>query len=122
MATNGLQLGSVNVLLNAVIATGAGPAFAMPLSPNVQRGGFIQSMAWQINTTGAPSGLSVTLQGSLDGVNWFSIGSAVTSDTLTVINLANANAGPYAFIRANLTTLTGGTTPSVTVLLTLGTI
>jgi len=117
---SGLQLGTVNTILNAATATGAGAAFAVPVSPSAQRGGFIQTMAWQIVTTGAPSGISVTLQGSLDGVNWFNIGSAVTTATLTLINLANANAGPYAFVRANLGTLTGGTSPTVTVLLALG--
>jgi hypothetical protein len=117
---NGLQLNQVNTILNAATATGAGSAFAVPTIPTAQRGGFIQTMVWQIVTTGSPSSISVTLQGSLDGVSWFSIGSAVTTATLTLVNLANANAGPYAFIRADLTTLSGGTSPTVTVLLTLG--
>jgi hypothetical protein len=118
---NGLQTNQVNTILNAATATGPGSAFAVPSASPGYRG-FIQTMAWQINTTGSPSGLSATLQGSLDGVNWFNIGSAVTTAILTVVNLSNANAGPYAFIRANLGTLTGGTTPTVTVLLSLGAI
>ena len=117
---SGLQLGAVNTILNAATSTGPGSAFGVPATPSAQRGGFIQTMAWQIVTTGSPTGLSVTLQGSLDGVNWFAIGSAVTTATLTLLNLASANAGPYAFIRANVNTLSGGTTPTVTVLLSLG--
>lgn len=60
--------------------------------------------------TGAPTTVSVTLQGSLDGVNWFVLAtsSSTTGDYQSVADK------PVFFVRANLATLTGGTSPTVT--------
>jgi hypothetical protein len=52
-------------------ASGAGPAFG---------GTTMNNIAVQIVFTGVvPSGVSVNLQGSLDGINFFNIGSAITT-------------------------------------------
>lgn len=66
--------------------------------------------AIQVTTTGSPSTISVTVQGSLDGANWSTLGSAITATGLTFI--ADS---PVLFLRAVLGTLTGGTSPTVTV-------
>jgi hypothetical protein len=58
--------------------------------------------------TGAPTGASVQLTGSLDGTNFYNLGGALTS----VIS-GNAVDIPALFIRYTLSGLTGGTTPSV---------
>lgn len=117
---SGLQLGQVNTILNAATATGAGASFPVPTATPGYRG-FVQTWAWQVVTTGSPSGISTTLQGSLNGNSWVTIDtSTVTAGEVRAVNLSNATAGPYAFIRANLGTLTGGTSPTVTVLLAPG--
>ena len=117
---SGLQLNQVNTLLKAATATGPGTVFAVPPAMPGYRG-FVQTWVWQINLTGSPSGVSVTLRGSLDGVTWNTIDtSTATTNAVRPVNLSNAQAGPYAFISADLGTLTGGTTPTVTVLLTPG--
>lgn len=63
-------------------------------------------------TTGSPASLSIQLQGSMDNVNWYSIGSAVTSVGAQV---TTTNIG-FRFLRAAVT-LTGGTNPTATVVL-----
>ena len=95
-------------ILNAAAATGAGDAWA-----NVQRrvGGLFRAFAWQVVTAGAPTGLSVTLQGSLDGVNW----TTIDTSTATGGETRDVSAFPATFLRANVGTLTGGTNPTVSV-------
>lgn len=66
--------------------------------------------AIQVVITGSPSSVSLTVQGSLDGANWFTLGSAITAAGLTFI--ADS---PVLFMRTNLGTLSGGTSPKVTV-------
>ena len=67
-----------------------------------------------LTVTGAPTAVSVNLEGSLDGTNW------VVLKTLTAAGVGSSTGVPVRFIRANLTTLTGGTTPTVTALLGAG--
>ena len=86
--------------LAAVTATGAGQAFAL--------GSACKDFGVQVTVTGAPT-ISVTLQGSIDGVTWATLGSAIVSATYTAI-LGN----PVNYVRLNLGTLTGGTVPTVT--------
>lgn len=59
-------------------------------------------------TTGSPSSFYVDLEGSLDGTNWFSLGTISGASYIVV--------GDYAvrYVRANLSGLTGGTNPTVT--------
>lgn len=69
-------------------------------------------MAWQTVITGAPTAVSAVLQASLDGVNWFAFDTStnLTGEVRVVVIQG------VAAIRANLGTLTGGTTPTVTFL------
>lgn len=90
------------VLLNAVTVTGAGGGTALP-TPCGRFG-------MQTKVTGAPTTVSLTLEGSLDGVNW----TVLATSTSTTGDYQAAVDKPVAFIRGNLGTLTGGTAPTVT--------
>jgi hypothetical protein len=92
---------------NAAGTTGAGTVY----DQGVCHGNFTVA----VTVTGAPSGCAVQLQGSLDGTNWYSLGAA-TSNTSGTAAVSVANS-PARYVRANLTTLTGGTSPTVTALI-----
>jgi hypothetical protein len=75
-------------------------------------------------TTGSPSSVEVVLQGSLNGSDWFTLVS-VTSATVIKWSDSGFNPtqnsdqsswtkGPVTFIRLNLTSLSGGSSPTVT--------
>jgi len=86
--------------LSAATGTGVGSA----------KGG-ARTWAMDVIVTGAPSAVTVLLEGSVDG--------GATWRTLTTMNTAagarvEAPDKPATKIRANLTVLTGGTTPTVT--------
>lgn len=69
--------------------------------------------------TGVTSG-AVTLQGSLDGSNWYAIGSAVTL-TAAGTQVASSTSVAFRYLRAAITTtIAGGGSPSVTVLVAAG--
>jgi hypothetical protein len=93
--------------LNAATVTGGGTAYDL----GVCHGNW--SMA--VTVAGGPSGCAVQLQGSLDGTGWYSVGSATSNTSGTAV--ATAANTPARYIRANLTTLTGGTSPTVTALI-----
>lgn len=100
---------SVYALLNAATATGAGTLLA---TPGIDRFHSIQVMG---GGTVPATACVVKLEGSLDGTNWapiltWTLGTQAYKD---IISLANF---PVIYVRANLTTLTGGTAPTVTVL------
>lgn len=66
----------------------------------------------ELIVTGAPTGCTYRLQGSRDGTTFFNISASdVTCTSTTVAFEANK---PTVHIRGNLLTLTGGTSPSVT--------
>lgn len=88
--------------LNAVTATGAG----FPADFGVAHSKF----SLQTVITGAPTAVSVALEGSLDGANWSPL-VTTTSTTGEIVAIADK---PVRFVRANLTTLTGGAAPTVT--------
>lgn len=87
--------------LNAVNATGAGSA--------LDAGRIVSSATMYVTATGGPT-IDVELQASLDNITWFDTGAAITVAGSTA--RANTHARYY---RANLTVLTGGTLPTVTV-------
>ena len=72
---------------------------------------------YQINTTGGPSAVTVAVEGSLDGNSWFEL----AAHTMTASELSAEAAmfhikdRPVPYTRTNLTTLSGGTAPTVTV-------
>ena len=85
------SLSTPRTLLNAVTATGASSAVQLD-------GG--QPVFLQVNGI---TSATVVLQGSLDGTNWSTLGSALTADGLITI----ANAPKY--VRANCTVYVSGT-------------
>ena len=110
-----LARGQVNTILNAATGTGPGTAYQVPLSQgNGTFGSYSTTFAWQVNVDGIFSGLSVNLEGSLDGVNW----SALANNEQVGGGLNVVSAAPVPFIRANVVTFTGGA--NVSVLLTVG--
>lgn len=93
--------------LSAAAAPGNGTAFNL--------GSAVNNISVQLNVSGTPSAVSVSFQGSLDGTNWNTIGSAITSSAATSLT---AFAGtPVTQIRAVLNTLSGGSSPTVTALI-----
>lgn len=62
--------------------------------------------------TGSPTGCTYRLQGSRDGTNWFNISATdITCTSTTASYEANK---PWPQVRGNLLTLSGGTSPTVT--------
>lgn len=90
--------------LNAVSATGAGTA--------LDAGRVVSGCTLHVNTTGSPAAIDVEVQVSVDNVVWFDTGAAITVSGTSA--LASAHGRYY---RANLTVLTGGTSPTVTAIL-----
>jgi hypothetical protein len=68
-------------------------------------------------TSGAGvSGGAVQLKGSLDGINWFSLGSAVTTNGASqTFAPVVVTAQPVQYLRADITTLISGGTGSAVV-------
>jgi len=94
-------------LLNAVTAVGSGPA-------NISNVPFDMAMTFQVVTTGAPTQVTVDIEGSIDGgTTWESL---LTHDVTVNGGMFNITEGSIAVtqLRANLTVLTGGTAPTVT--------
>jgi hypothetical protein len=94
---------SSQTLLAAVTVTGAGttrqPGFAY------------KNHTWNTVITGSPTTVSVTLEGSIDGTNWF----VLDTSTSTSNEMRHVTNKPVTYLRANLGTLSGGSTPTVTV-------
>lgn len=67
------------------------------------------TFTFQTVVTGAPASFTQTFQGSLDGTNWFTLGSstAVAGEAQFVVDK------PAQYVRATLSALTGGTAPTV---------
>ena len=97
------------VLLNAVTATGAS------LAKEFSR--LVNNHVMQVTITGAPSAVTVTLEGSLDGTTFVTIGThAFSAGELTATKAMFFDIDkPLLFVKANLTVLTAGTAPTVTV-------
>lgn len=104
-------IGAVNVgavaltSLSAATATGAGTSQAYTFAR--------QAFALQVTSTGTPTAVIVNLEASLDGSHWFKVG-AWNSTLQTTGDIVFVSDAPCYTIRANLATLTGGTSPTVT--------
>lgn len=96
------------VALPGATATGAGSGVDLLVGRT--------SFTMQTVVTGAPTTVSVTLQGSLDNVNW----STIATSTSTTGDQQYSVDKPQRYVRANLGTLTGGTAPTVTVYIIAG--
>lgn len=90
--------------LNAVAATGNGTSFNL--------GTTHKDFGFQVTTTGSPTTIAVQLQGSLDGANWSNIGNSQSAAGLYAVSPS----APCTWVRAQLNTLSGGSSPTVTVL------
>lgn len=69
-----------------------------------------------VNSSAGVSAGAVQLQGSLDGTNWFSLGSAVSTTTASTVFAPVVETGAYVrYVRAAVTTAITGGTVSATV-------
>lgn len=66
----------------------------------------------ELIVTGAPATCTYSLQGSRDGVTWFTISAAPITCTATTVAFESGK--PAVSVRGNLLTLTGGTAPTIT--------
>jgi hypothetical protein len=95
------------VSLTAVSATGAGTALD---------GLCVRANATAAVTTSAGvSAGSVQLQGSLDGTNYFLLGSAVTTSAASTTTQVTVTNALVRFVRANVATLISGGSVTVSV-------
>lgn len=76
----------------------------------INLGHVCKTFTFQTVVTGTPTSFTLTYQGSLDGVNWFTLGTS----TATAGDAQHIVDKPAMFVRATLSALTGGTAPSVT--------
>lgn len=85
---------AVLTLANAQIATGDGPVLNL--------GNVYTKFTWYTVITGGSS-VSITLQGSLDGTNWYTLDTS-TSATSEMRHVVNK---PVLYLKTNLGTWTG---------------
>ena len=96
--------------LDAATATGASA------SATVRK--IMKDHTVQTTITGAPSAVTMDLEGSLDGTNWFQLATSPfdAADLTATQAMFHVDEKSVRFIRVNLTVLTGGTAPTVTTL------
>lgn len=70
-----------------------------------------RTFAFQSVVTGTPTSFTNTYEGSLNGTNWYTLGTstATAGDAQFVVDK------PARYVRATLSALTGGTAPTITV-------
>ena len=97
-------------LANAATATGVSTSWAVRMKP--------RNHSVQITITGAPTAVTVDLEGSLDGNTWVSLASHVMSagELTAAAALFHVVDKAVRYVRINILTLTGGTAPTVTTL------
>jgi hypothetical protein len=91
-------------LLNAAVATGASPAFDL-VRPH-------RTFTFEKNIAGVFTVLVVNYEGSMNGTTWYQIGT----DNAITAAVSFAVDKPCRYVRANVTTFTGGTSVTVGVL------
>lgn len=103
---------AANKLLDAVTVTGVGSSS----TASAEVGQLIKDHTVSVTTTGSPTAVTMDLEGSLDDVTFFSLASHVfTAAEITAGNaMFHVVNKPVRFVQLNLTTLTGGTSPTVT--------
>lgn len=109
MATN---VTSGRLLSAATLAISVGGILTIPA------GKAYNAFSVSVNTTGSPSSYSVKLQGMADptGSVWTDIGAAITADGN--YSLAAATGIYFTAFRANITAVSGGTTPKISMYFT----
>lgn len=68
-----------------------------------------------VTTTGSPAAFQIDLEISFDGTTWISLGSVTEATNPAVLWSADK---PTRFIRANLASFSGGTSPTFDVFIT----
>lgn len=92
--------------LNAATATGVGDTIDFGENRTV--------FTLVVDVTGSPTQTSVGLQLSLDGVSWYTPSPAVATSNTSGTGNASSTGRVARYARANLSVLTGGTSPTVT--------
>jgi len=90
-------------LLNAVAVTGEGLAHTLPHLVIIH--------TVQVTTTGSPTNVVLDLEGSIDGIVFEQLGT-ITFTTGT--GMFHVTDKPVTFVQGDLKTLTGGSSPTVT--------
>ena len=103
---------------NTVEAYTAGypPVVSLTSQSTVQAGAVLDGLAvrsaavMSVTTSTGVSAGDVQLEGSLDGINYFALGSAVSTATASTTTQLTVTSAFCRFVRANITTaITGGT-------------
>lgn len=102
--------GSQFTSLDAATATGLGDDlhFGLPKTKH----------SLQVIHTGTPTAVKVTLLGSNDGTNYTIIGTWDSADGHVSTDMIFVDGAPVTHVKANLVTLTAGTDPTVTAIIT----
>lgn len=83
-----------------------------PLQVAVQDVAACQNFVFQINATSVVTNVVVRAEGSLDGTNYFNMGSSDTTISSSGVSKLVFTAMPVKYVRGTLVSITGGT-PSV---------
>jgi hypothetical protein len=94
---------------SAVTTTGACSVLNHSLMPKATH-------TWTIIVTGAPASDTILLEGSIDGVNYFT----VDTSTITTSEMRFVSNKLVSYMRGNVTTLVGGVSPTITVQIVSG--
>lgn len=70
------------------------------------KGVYSRVMTADINGSGSVSA-TVTFYGSIDGVNWFTIGSAISLSGTTTANGSTTSLVPWPLVKATITSISG---------------
>lgn len=106
--------------LSAVSAVGAGSSADL--------NGVSDEFTMYVTSTGSPTYL-VHLEGSHDGVNWFTVATSSSANPVSTVVSGGQQAGssPVAsymhlarYVRANLISLSGGSSPTITATIAVG--
>ena len=103
-------------LLDAVTATGTGPSHELPTTPAGH------TVVATMDGTVVATAVTVALEGSLVGgdtdKDWFTLGSHafIAAEITAEAAMFHIADKAVPFVRGNLETLTGGTSPTVTVI------
>lgn len=101
---------SVTQALSAVAVTGA--------SATTDYGAAHSKHSMQVVLTGSPTVVTVALEASLNGSQWMTAATWSTGAGQASGDIVFTSDKPVRYVRANLTTLTGGTSPTVSAYLT----
>ena len=107
---------STNVVTSPIVSLAAGTAVgATGTAIPIER--FTNTASAWISTTGTPATCTVTTDASFDGGStWYALGTSGALSTVLYSSVANvATAAGATHVRARIATLTGGTSPTVTV-------